>query len=260
MKVVIVGAGEVGFHVAGRFAREKKDVVVIDTDPAAVRRVLDSLDVQAIQGSGSSPRVLAEAGVRQAEIMLAVTDSDEVNLVACLASNMISPTTTGFVTADYEMWPVMAQMIVLFTMFIGGSAGSIGGGMKCLRIMLGFKFSYREHFNLIHPHAVSRIRINQKVVSDQIMNSVLGFLALYLGLFALGALLLAAIGVDLITSLTAVISAIGNIGPAFGTLGPAENYAHLPMAAKWVLIWCMLLGRLEIYTLIVLLVPEFWRK
>jgi len=93
LKVIIIGAGEVGFHVAGRFAREKKDVVVIDTDPQAIQRVAENLDVQAIQGSGSSPLLLEEAGIREAEIMLAVTDSDEVNLVACLVTNLISPTT-----------------------------------------------------------------------------------------------------------------------------------------------------------------------
>ena len=169
-------------------------------------------------------------------------------------------TTTGFATADYELWPAMAQVIILFAMFVGGSAGSTGGGMKCLRIMLCFKFCYRELFSLIHPRAVSRIRVNRQVVADPIIHSVLGFLALYLGLFAAGAIALAAIGVDFTTSLTTVASSIGNIGPAFGAAGPVENYALLPLAAKWVLIWCMLLGRLEIYTVIILLVPEFWRK
>jgi len=93
-----------------------------------------------------------------------------------------------------------------------------------------------------------------------VVRSVLGFLALYTGLFALCTVLLAGMGVDMLTSLTAVASAIGNIGPGFGTVGPVENYAHLPGSGKWVLIWCMLLGRLEIYTVIILLVPEFWRK
>ena len=93
MKVVIVGAGEVGFHIASRLALEKKDVVVVDKDPAAIRRISDNIDAQVLVGSGSSPVVLEEAGLREAEILLAVTDSDEVNLVACLAANIISPAT-----------------------------------------------------------------------------------------------------------------------------------------------------------------------
>ena len=92
------------------------------------------------------------------------------------------------------------------------------------------------------------------------MRSVLGFLALYVGLFALSAILLAGMGVDFTTSFAAVAATIGNIGPGFGMVGPVENYAHIPFLGKWLLIWCMLLGRLEIFTVIILIVPEFWRK
>lgn len=169
-------------------------------------------------------------------------------------------TTTGFATADYEKWPAMSQLILLLCMFLGASAGSTGGGMKCLRIMLCFKFCYKELFSLVHPHAVSHIKIAGKPVPDDVMRSVLGFLALYVGLFALNSVLLAGLGVDFTTAFTAVASAIGNIGPGFGTVGPVENYAQIPILGKWLLIWCMLLGRLEIFTVIILVVPEFWRK
>jgi trk system potassium uptake protein TrkH len=169
-------------------------------------------------------------------------------------------TTTGFATADYQQWPVMSQLILLLLMFLGASAGSTGGGMKCLRIMLCFKYCYKELFSLIHPHAVSHVKIAGKSVPDDIMRSVLGFLALYVGLFALNSVLLAGLGVDFITSITAVASCIGNIGPGFGMVGPVENYAQIPFLGKWLLIWCMLLGRLEIFTVIILVVPEFWRK
>jgi trk system potassium uptake protein TrkH len=169
-------------------------------------------------------------------------------------------TTTGFATADYEKWPAMSQLILLLCMFLGASAGSTGGGMKCLRIMLCFKFCYKELFLLIHPHAVSHVKIAGKPVPDDIMRSVLGFLALYLGLFALSAVLLAGLGVDFTTAFAAVAATIGNIGPGFGMVGPVENYAQIPLLGKWLLIWCMLLGRLEIFTLIILMVPEFWRK
>ncbi|MFO7558071.1 MAG: TrkH family potassium uptake protein [Desulfobacterales bacterium] len=169
-------------------------------------------------------------------------------------------TTTGYATADYEQWPAMSQTILLLCMFIGASAGSTGGGMKCIRVMLCFKYCYKELFALIHPHAVTHVKISGKVVPEDVMRSVLGFLALYMGLFAISSVILAGMGVDLLTSFTAVASAIGNIGPGFGNVGPAENYAAIPVSGKWLLVWCMLLGRLEIYTVIILIVPEFWRK
>jgi trk system potassium uptake protein TrkH len=169
-------------------------------------------------------------------------------------------TTTGYATADYEQWPAMSQLILLLCMFLGASAGSTGGGMKCLRIMLCFKYCYRELFSLIHPHAVARIKIGGKTVPDDVMRSVLGFLALYVGLFALSSVVLAGLGVDFTTAYSAVAATIGNIGPGFGTVGPLENFAAIPVAGKWLMVWCMLLGRLEIFTVIILVVPEFWRK
>jgi trk system potassium uptake protein TrkH len=169
-------------------------------------------------------------------------------------------TTTGYATADYERWPAMSQLILLLCMFFGASAGSTGGGMKCLRIMLCFKYCYRELFSLIHPHAVTQVKISGKTVPDDVLRSVVGFLALYVGLFALSAVVLAGMGVDFITSFAAVAASIGNIGPGFGMVGPVDNYAQIPLLGKWLLIWCMLLGRLEIFTVIILIVPEFWRK
>ncbi|MGD9308597.1 MAG: TrkH family potassium uptake protein [Desulfosarcina sp.] len=169
-------------------------------------------------------------------------------------------TTTGYATADYELWPVMSQVVILLCMFVGASAGSTGGGMKCLRIMLGFKYCYKELFTMIHPHAVTRIKIGGKTVPEGVVRSVLGFLALYMALFALSTVMLAGIGVDFVTALGAVAATIGNIGPGFGMVGPVDNFALIPYWGKWLLAWCMLLGRLEIYTLIILVVPEFWRK
>jgi trk system potassium uptake protein TrkH len=169
-------------------------------------------------------------------------------------------TTTGYATADYEQWPTLSQMLLLACMFIGGSAGSTGGGMKCLRIMLCFKFCYKELFAMVHPRAVTSIKLGGKIVPDDVMHSVLGFLALYMGLFAISAVLLAGTGVDFITAIGAVAACIGNIGPGFGMVGPVENFAAIPVMGKWLLIWCMLLGRLEIYTMIILLVPEFYRR
>ncbi len=169
-------------------------------------------------------------------------------------------TTTGFATADYEQWPAMSQLILFMCMFLGGSAGSTGGGVKWLRVMLCFKYCYRELFALIHPHAVIHVKIQNKTVPDDVMRSVLGFLALYMGLFAVCSVVLAGFGVDFVTSLGAVAATLGNIGPGFGAVGPVENFALIPTPGKWLLIWCMLLGRLEIFTVLILVVPEFWRK
>jgi len=169
-------------------------------------------------------------------------------------------TTTGYATADYEQWPAMSQLILLVCMFLGASAGSTGGGVKILRVLLSFKFCYKELFSLIHPHAVSRVKIGGKPVPEDVMRSVMGFLALYLGLFAVCTVLLAGLGVDFVTAIGAVASCLGNVGPAFGMVGPVENYALIPYLGKWLLIWCMLLGRLEIFTVVILLVPEFYRR
>ena len=154
----------------------------------------------------------------------------------------------------------MSQLILLLCMFLGASAGSTGGGMKCLRIMLCFKFCYKELFGLVHPRAVLSIKIGGRSVPEDVMRSVLGFMALYMGLFGISSVMLAGMGVDFVTAFGAVAATMGNIGPGFGMVGPVENYAQLPYLGKWLLIWCMLLGRLEIYTMLILLVPEFWRK
>ncbi|HID29194.1 MAG TPA: TrkH family potassium uptake protein [Desulfobacterales bacterium] len=169
-------------------------------------------------------------------------------------------TTTGYVTADFEKWPSLCQNILLFCMFLGASAGSTGGGMKCLRIMLLLKHSYKQLFCLIHPHAVTQVKLGGHPVSNEVLHSIWGYFMLYLGLFILCAFLLAAMGVDVVTSFSAVAATIGNIGPGLGTVGPTDNYVHIPVLGKWLLILCMLLGRLEIYTVLVLFVPEFWRK
>src|SRR6056297_203733 len=169
-------------------------------------------------------------------------------------------TTTGYATADYNQWPAMSKLILLLCMFAGASAGSTGGGMKLMRIMCCFKYCYKEIFTLIHPRAVAPVKIGGKTVSDAVIGSILGFLALYLGLFGLCSVLLAGLGVDFTTAFSAVAASIGNIGPGLGLVGPIGNYAGIPDPGKWLLIWCMLLGRLEIYTVIIFLAPVFWKK
>ena len=169
-------------------------------------------------------------------------------------------TTTGYATADYEKWPAMSQLILLLSMFLGACAGSTGGGVKAVRVMVCLKYCYNELFSLIHPHAVRVIKLGGKPVPDAVTRSILGFLALYVGLFAVSAVVLSGMGVDFITAVASVAATLGNIGPGLGMVGPVDNFAAIPYMGKWLLIWCMLLGRLEIYTVIILIVPEFYRK
>ena len=169
-------------------------------------------------------------------------------------------TTTGFVSADYEKWPHFSQLILLVCMFLGAMAGSTGGGIKIVRIILMVKHGYQQIFRIIHPHAVTTVKLNGQAVSTDVLGSIWGFFFLYMGLFVVASMVMASLGLDYMTSISSVAASIGNIGPGFGLVGPIRNYLEIPMAGKWVLISCMLLGRLEIYTVIVLLVPEFWRK
>lgn len=169
-------------------------------------------------------------------------------------------TTTGYTTADYEAWPVLSQMLLLCLMFFGGMVGSTGGGMKQVRILLMFKQAYRELYHLIHPHAVTALKLDEKNVPKKTLGGIWGFLFLFILISVIATLLLTALGVDIITSASTVISAMANVGPALGQAGPMENYYAMPPFGKWVLVLCMLIGRLEIYTVILLFMPLFWRK
>ncbi len=169
-------------------------------------------------------------------------------------------TTTGFVTADFDQWPALSRHILLGCMFIGAMAGSTGGGMKVMRTMLLVKHGYREIFRIIHPHAVTVVKLGGTPIPDEVLRGIWGFFILFIGLFVMATLAMASLGLDLISSFASVAASMGNIGPGLGLVGPVKNYAAVPTAGKWILIFCMLLGRLEIYTVIVLLTPEFWRK
>jgi trk system potassium uptake protein TrkH len=169
-------------------------------------------------------------------------------------------TTTGFVTADYAKWPALSQLILLACMFIGAMAGSTGGGMKVMRIMMLLKHGYKELFRIVHPHAVTSAKLGGRPVSPEIMSSILGFFVLYLAFFVFSTLIMSMLGLDLISAFASVAASLGNVGPGLGLVGPVKNFFLVPLAGKWVLIFCMLLGRLEIYTVIVLLTPEYWKK
>jgi len=169
-------------------------------------------------------------------------------------------TTTGFGTADYEIWPPLGIGVIFLLFFCGGMAGSTGGGVKILRHVLMFKNSFLELRQLIHPAAVIHVRLNGEVVPQDVMSNVLSFIVLYIGGIGIGTAGMALVGLDLLSAFGATMSCIGNIGPAFGVLGPAENYSGIPLLGKWILTFLMMAGRLELFTVLVLFAPDFWRR
>jgi len=169
-------------------------------------------------------------------------------------------TTTGYCTADYELWPVLSQYILITLMFVGGCAGSTGGGMKVVRVMLLLKHSVLQVTRLIHPRQIRILKMDHKPVGDDVVQGILGFFALYIGIFLFASLIMAALGVDLVTSGASVIACLSNIGPGLGAVGPTDNFAALPALGKIVLTLCMLFGRLEVFTVLVVFFPAFWRR
>ena len=169
-------------------------------------------------------------------------------------------TTTGYVTTDYEGWRHFSQIMLITLMFFGGMIGSTSGGMKQVRVLLMLKQGYRELYQLIHPHAVTTVKLDNKPFTKEILGSIWGFLFIFLIMNVLGTLALTAMGLDYVTATSTVIAAMNNIGPALGEAGPTNNYFGLPDAAKWVLAFLMLVGRLEVYTVIILFIPRFWKK
>ncbi|HPW45838.1 MAG TPA: potassium transporter TrkG [bacterium] len=169
-------------------------------------------------------------------------------------------TTTGFSTADFEKWPIVAQILLLIFMFLGGCSGSTSGSIKIARIVVLAKHAYRELFRLIHPRSFATIKFGGKVVHKDILESISGFFILYMGIFTVASIFMTAIGLDLLTAITSVATMIGNVGPGLGAVGPSENYFMIPSIGKIILIMCMLLGRLEIFTVIVLMTREFWKR
>ena len=169
-------------------------------------------------------------------------------------------TTTGFVTADYLLWVPFLSIIIFFLMFLGGSAGSTGGSIKIVRIMLFFKNSSYELKRLMHPNAIIPVRLNGKPVSEQIITNILAFIAFYITVFIFGVIAMSAMGLDLETSMGAVAASLGNIGPGIGDVGPVENFSAIPAVGKWLLSFLMLCGRLELFTVLILFSRAFWKQ
>jgi len=167
-------------------------------------------------------------------------------------------TTTGFTTADFSIWPGFIPVLLIFASFIGGCAGSTGGGMKVIRILLLVKQGKREVVRLIHPTAQVSVKVGNHILEDRVLEAVWGFFSLYVGAFTVMAMALTATGLDLVTAFSAVAACMNNLGPGLGSV--AEHYGDINDVAKWILCFAMLLGRLEIFTLLVLLTPTFWRR
>ncbi|MQM35838.1 potassium transporter TrkG [Accumulibacter sp.] len=177
------------------------------------------------------------------------------------AFNVVSiATTTGFATTDYALWPFFAPLWMLFLCSFATSAGSTGGGIKMIRALVLYKQVYRELTRAMHPSAVHPVKVGGDVVPPNILFAVLAFGFMYMVCIASMTLLLSFSGLEIITAFSAVVASINNTGPGLGQVGPASNYAGLTDFQIWVCTFAMLLGRLEIFTLLVVMTPAFWRK
>ncbi|HHH49637.1 MAG TPA: TrkH family potassium uptake protein [Saprospiraceae bacterium] len=172
-------------------------------------------------------------------------------------------TTTGFVSADYTAWAPGLSLLFFILLFIGASAGSTSGGIKIIRSLVFVKNSMLEFKRLLHPKALIRIKIDKNVVAPRIITHIMVFLLLYLFLFVVGSIMMAIVLNDfnqpILTAMGSVATALGNVGPGIGEVGPVDNFAKIPMSGKWILSLLMLLGRLELFTILILFMPYFWK-
>ena len=194
-------------------------------------------------------------------VVYAVTgDSFEAAFRNSLFQLVSIVTTTGYVTADYTSWAPLLTVIFFMLMFIGASAGSTAGGVKVVRHIILLKNSFMELRRQLHPAAVLPVRLNKAAVSSEITFNVMAFMIIYFMVFALGSILFSSLGYDFETSIGAVATSLGNIGPGIGKVGPVDNFAFISAPGKWILCFLMLLGRLELFTVLILLSPYYWTK
>lgn len=169
-------------------------------------------------------------------------------------------TTTGFASVDFNLWPDSSRIVLVFMMFIGGCAGSTSGGPTVVRVLLLLKYANSELFRFIHPRAVKPIKFNGKVVPNDIIHQVISFMVIYFLIFVTSTFLISLMNVDIITAFTASIATLGNVGPGLNLVGPMSSYNCMPPLAKLIMIANMWIGRLEVFTVMVLFTPEFWKK
>ncbi len=169
-------------------------------------------------------------------------------------------TTTGFATVDFDMWPSFSKAVLMTLMFIGGCAGSTAGEIKVGRILILIKHGHKEVFQFIYPRAVTLPKVNGSPVSHSMLDTITAFFFLYIATFIGSSLVMTLFGLDLVSACSAVAATLGNVGPGLVVVGPTLTYQPIPALGKWVLSACMLLGRLELFTVLVLFIPDFWRR
>jgi len=169
-------------------------------------------------------------------------------------------TTTGFCTADFNAWPATSRILLVLLMFVGGCAGSTGGGVKNIRILVVVKALFREIFLYMRPAAVKKVKVGGATVKQESVSNIVAFLMIFVILFAVGSLIMTAFTPDLGTAISCTIACLGNIGPGLNAVGATQNYAEIPSTGKAILVFFMLLGRLELYTVLVIFSPGFWKK
>lgn len=169
-------------------------------------------------------------------------------------------TTTGFWNSNISLWPSFSKAVLLLLMFIGGMVGSSSGAIKCFRVTLLIKYAYRQIFRIIHPAGFTPVKVEGKVVEREVLDGIMAFFVLYILIFAIGSLILQALGYDMLVAASSVASTLGGVGPGFDELGAAGGYYSVPALGKITLMSCMILGRVEIFPILVILSREFWRK
>jgi trk system potassium uptake protein TrkH len=169
-------------------------------------------------------------------------------------------TTTGYTSHDYELWPALSRGVLFALFLVGGMAGSTAGGVKVIRIALLARLAFSQFFRLLHPHAVSVVSLGRGAVNDEVLASAAGFVMLWIGMLGAGTGVLALLGNDFFVSLGVALASLGNVGTGFGEIGASETYASFGASSKLVLAALMFLGRLEIYTVLIILTPGFWRR
>jgi len=167
-------------------------------------------------------------------------------------------TTTGYVTADYTSWTPFLTVLFFMMMFIGGSAGSTAGGVKIIRHLILLKNMALEFKRILHPSAVIPVRFNKMAVGQDVTFNVLAFIMTYILIFVVSSIIMSAMGLDFLTALGAVATSLGNIGPGIGDVGPVDNFANIPLYGKWFLSFLMIIGRLELFTVLIIFTPYFW--
>jgi len=168
-------------------------------------------------------------------------------------------TTTGFATADFTFWPEFSRSLILVLMVIGASAGSTGGALKVIRLLVLAKYTYRRILLAFNPRAVVPLKVDGSIIPEGVTSRIISLTILYFAILVVCFLIMSALGLDKITALSSVTASLGNVGPGLGLVGPMENYFFIPGIGKGVLIFCMLAGRLELFTLLMLFTPAFWR-